>query len=76
MPAAHTAYTARTGSLVAALLVAMLPWLPLPLYAQEVCAGVAAEPVLQIVNAARLSSRPSPRQHWPARRAPTASPCG
>jgi len=53
MPAAHTAPTVHTGSLVAALLLALVPWLSLPLHAQEVCAGVAAEPVLQIVNAVR-----------------------
>ena len=53
MPAAHTAHSLHSGSLVAALLLALVPWLPLPLHAQQVCAGVAAEPVLQIVNAVR-----------------------
>ena len=53
MPAAHTAPPVAAGSLVAALLLALVPWSPLPLHAQEACAGVAPAPVLQIMNTVR-----------------------
>jgi len=38
MPAAHTAHSLHAGSLIAALLLALVPWLPLPLHAEHLCA--------------------------------------